>query len=90
MCLGCERLQQRAISVMNQVLEELKVKKHPDKPTPGVWKKGLNRFSPDELTISQQMLSRMATNLTGLQEQQACPRKRGPAINACKHIGADL
>ncbi len=58
MCLGCERLQQRAISVMNQVLEELKVKKHPDKPTPGVWKKGLifwvNRFSPDGLKISQQ------------------------------------
>ncbi len=41
MCLGCERLQQQAISVMNQVLEDLKVKKHPDTDT-GRVEKGID------------------------------------------------
>lgn len=63
--------QRRAISVMNRILEDLKVKKHPDKTDAGHVEKGIDflgyRFSPEGLTMSQQTLNRLATNLSGLQ-----------------------
>ena len=66
--------QRRAIGVMNEILEQLKVSKHPDKTDAGHVEKGINflgyRFSPEGLTISQQTLNRLATNILQLQEQQ--------------------
>ena len=71
--------QRRAISVMNEILEKLKVSKHPDKTDAGRVEKGIDflgyRFSPEGLTISQQTLNRMATNLSGLQEQQVSDKR---------------
>ena len=71
--------QRRAIGVMNEILEKLKVSKHPDKTDAGRVEKGIDflgyRFSPGGLTISQQTLNRMATNLAGLQEQQVSDKR---------------
>ena len=64
---------------MNRILEQLKVSKHPDKTDAGHVEKGINflgyRFSPEGLTISQQTLNRLATNMTGLQEQQVSDKR---------------
>ena len=64
---------------MNEILEKLKVSKHPDKTDAGRIEKGIDflgyRFSPEGLTISQQTLNRMATNLSGLQEQQVSDKR---------------
>ena len=71
--------QRRAIGVMNEILEKLKVNKHPDKTDAGHVEKGIDflgyRFSPGGLTISQHTLNRMATNLAGLQEQQVSDKR---------------
>jgi RNA-directed DNA polymerase len=66
--------QRRSIRVMNQVLENLKVKKHPDKTDVGRVEKDIDflgyRLGLKGLTLSQQTLSRLATNMLQLQEQQ--------------------
>ncbi len=71
--------QRRAIGGMNQVLEDLKVKKHPDKTDAGRVEKEIDllgyRFSPGGLTVSQLTLNQMATNLAGLQEQQVSDKR---------------
>ena len=67
--------QRKAIRIMNEVLETLKVKKHPDKTDAGHVEKDIDflgyRLSLKGLTLSQQTLSRFGTNLSGLQEQKA-------------------
>ena len=67
--------ERQAIRVMNQILEELKVKKHPDKTDAGHVEKDIDflgyRLGLKGLMLSQQTLSRFGTNLFGLQEQKA-------------------
>lgn len=71
--------QRRAIGVMNEILEKLKVSKHSHKTDAGHVEKGIDflgyRFSPEGLTMSQQTLNRLATNLSGLQEQQVSDKR---------------
>jgi hypothetical protein len=71
--------QRRAIGVMNQILEQLKVSKHPDKTDAGHVEKDIDflgyRLGLKGLTLSQQTLSRLATNMSGLQEQQVSDKR---------------
>ncbi len=65
----------KAVAVVNQALDQLKLEKHPDKTFIGKIEKGFDflgyHFSPDGLSVVQPTLERFIEKATRLYEQEA-------------------